>query len=129
MPAPKGNNYAMKFKTSEARRALAERYLEHCKQGKSDASFEVDDETFSRYIKDFPEDFATVPEARRIRMSFWEDIGINMATGKGRGNVIAWKFNMQNRFGWKDRNDTTTDDKPLEPFVIYKPEKKPEGAK
>lgn len=37
---------------------------------------------------------------------FWERVGRSGALGKIKGfNVVAWIFNMKNRFGWRDKND------------------------
>lgn len=39
---------------------------------------------------------------------FWERVGRSGALGKIKGfNVVAWIFNMKNRFGWRDKNDIT----------------------
>jgi len=59
---------------------------------------------------------------------FWERIGVNMTLGmpltwiddKGvehkteKYNVTAWIFNMKNRFGWRDRQDVTSGDAPVD---------------
>ena len=33
-------------------------------------------------------------------------------------NSTLWYMNMKNRFGWKDRNDLTTNDKEIQPVVV-----------
>lgn len=105
MAAPEGNNFAMRFKTTEERQQLAGDYLEHCREGLSDESFRVDPATLRRYERDFPEDFATIKDARILRRLFWEKLGIDGALGKIKGfNAASWIFNMRNRFGWRDQN-------------------------
>lgn len=44
---------------------------------------------------------------------------------KGRINLenkdfssTLWYMNMKNRFGWKDRSDTTSGDEPIQPVVV-----------
>lgn len=107
MPALKNNNYAVKFKTKKERVSLANRYLEHCKLGFSDSCFEIDENTLQSYIQKHPEDFRTIKEARILRQYFWEKMGIDGALGKIPGfNVTSWIFNMKNRFGWKDKQDS-----------------------
>lgn len=99
-----GNQYALKFKTSEERKALAERFDKHCQDGLSDEAFEIDPDTLKSYITKYPEDFASIKDSKLKRRIFWERMGNAGALGKVPGfNVTAWIFNMKNRFGWRDK--------------------------
>jgi len=113
MGAPIGNLNAEKFSTPEERQKVASDYLEHCRLGLSDASFYVEEDTMRRYIDDYPIDFGTIKEARRLRRLFWENMGIKGMSGEIKGfNSASWIFNMKNRFGWKDQNPISQDEFP-----------------
>lgn len=113
MPAPEDNINAMKYKTPEERQALCAAYAAHVESGLSDECFpECDMDTLHRYEADFPVDFPTdmLQAARRKRQLFWEKAGRDGTMGQIEGfNASSWKFNMSNRFGWKEkREDETT---------------------
>ena len=85
------------------------RLVKHMSEGYSFASFAgtlgVNRDTLYEWVKkypDFKEAKAIGTEASKF---FWEKIGINLATGLSKGNVISWIFNMKNRFPdeWKDK--------------------------
>jgi len=115
MAAPKGNNYAMKYKTPEERQELCRKYIEHIEQGFSDESFpECDEETLQRYIRDFPKDFGAdqIMKAKKKRMLFWERVGKQGTIGQIKGfNAKSWEFNMKNRFRWTDRREVKQETK------------------
>ena len=48
---------------------------------------------------------ATVEEAQTLCQVWWEANGRKLAIDGG-GNATIWKFNMQNRFGWSDKQQT-----------------------
>lgn len=104
--APEGNNNAMKWSTPEERRAACDRLCAHLRSGLSMKCFpDADDQTLKRYMRDFPIDFAPdkIRQAIRENHKFWEVLGINGALGKIKNfSAPTWKFNMQNRCGWKD---------------------------
>lgn len=111
MSAPRGNNNKMKYKTSEERRALCERFCAHIEQGYSKKSFEECCLfTINRYIADFPEDFVGIEEAYRKNLKFWEALGIDGTAGNIKNfNSRSWEFNMKNRFreDWADSKEIT----------------------
>lgn len=52
---------------------------------------------------------------------FWERMGIGGATGRIKGfNVGCWVFNMKNRFGWRDKVETSGE-VTVKPYVIRRP--------
>ena len=58
MPAPKGNNYKQKWKTSKERKKAFEDVCAHIRSGLSRESYPgADWDTVERYLKDYPEDF------------------------------------------------------------------------
>lgn len=88
---------------------FCQRLIAHMSEGFSYASFAgligVNRDTLYEWEKKH-EDWA---EAKKLGFSacalFWEKIGINLATGASKGNVISWIFNMKNRFpeDWKEK--------------------------
>ncbi len=119
MAAPEGNNYNMKWKTAEERKAACDRLCAHLRSGLSMSCFEADDETVARYVRDFPEDFARVKieEAVRDGQKIWEMIGMNASMGRIKGfSPAAWIFVMKNRFKWRDVNTFAGDpENPINP--------------
>lgn len=117
--------YPKQYPTSEARRELCRVYCEYLKQGYSKQFFpECATETMRRYIKEFPEDFDEdeMDKALRIGLNFIERCGMAGMLGKiEKFNPTTWIFIMKNRAGWKDRIDTTSDDKVLTGPVVYIP--------
>lgn len=115
MAAAKGNNYNMKYKTTEEQKQLLENYIAHVEQGLSDSCFpDVDMQTFKVYCEKFPEVFETdrIAAAKRKRKLFWEKMGADGSLGElDKFNATSWKFNMQNRFGWRDKRDYDYKDK------------------
>lgn len=104
--APKGNKNALVAANPTERRALCLEYLQHVEMGLSDKSFPgCDIKTIKYYIEHFPEDFPLdeIERARRVRERNWELLGLAGSSGKVKGfNANSWKFNMQNRFGWRE---------------------------
>jgi len=39
------------------------------------------------------------------QLSYWEKVGIGLATGMLKGSAEAWKMNMKQHFKWSDRQD------------------------
>lgn len=111
MSAPSENANAMKFPEPQERRKLCQAYIAHVESGLSDECFpDCDPQTLRRYVADFPIDFdtAAMDRAQRNRQLFWEKAGKDGMMGEIEGfNATFWKFNMQNRFGWKDKREET----------------------
>lgn len=121
-----GNNYAMKWKTSEERKRICALLCKHLSEGFHQDMFEEADwDTVERYMKDFPEDFPSdqITHAKRLGYKFLYHLGLKGTAGelKGRFNDKSWKFIMQNKYAWKERHDFTSDDEKLESPIIMKP--------
>ena len=95
--------------TPEDRKAACERFCNHIEKGYSMKSWsEADNETVTRYIDSFPEDFdpELIETAKRKSLLFWEKTGVAGRMGKITFfNAAVWMFNMKNRAGWRDKVD------------------------
>jgi len=109
MPAPEGNDYNLKYKTSKERKKVCHEWCEHLKKGLSKKCFpNCDLKTIKFYMKKYPEDFPPdiICEAERLGMLFWEKMGVEGTSGKTQHfKPLSWKFNMTNRFpeDWRDK--------------------------
>lgn len=61
------------------------------------------------------EDFGyTVKVAEAKVQLVWEELGLRAAQGQVKNfNTSVWMFVMKNRFGWKDKQDITSGEKPI----------------
>lgn len=109
MPAPKDNTYNKKWPTPEKRKAACKAFCDHIAEGYSIESFPLADrKTIRYYAEQHPEDFPPemLEEAARRGLHEWESIGKRGTIGQiANFNASSWKFNMQNRAGWRDRSD------------------------
>ncbi len=116
MPAPKGNDFAKKWKTPEERQAVCERFCLHIGKGFSMDCFpDASAKTIRHYVKAYPDDFPPekLEEAARRGLLWWERLGRAGAAGKiSHFNATAWIFNMKNRAGWRDKSDIQADFSP-----------------
>ncbi len=106
---PKNKN-AEKFGAAAERIEAFRLYCLHLAAGYSGSSFYEPcvEETIDNLKKKYPQDFDADLErrARAKGRMFWEDVGNKGTTGRIKGfNAHSWKFNMQNRLGWKDRSE------------------------
>lgn len=108
MAAPLGNDYNKKYKTSEERKALCDKFCEHIRQGFTKQSFtECDHETFDTYREKYPDDFDSkkIKDAYADNRKKFETIGMQGMTGQIKDfNPTTWIFWMKNRFreSWRD---------------------------
>ncbi|MDD5110719.1 MAG: hypothetical protein PHI63_05940 [Patescibacteria group bacterium] len=115
MPAKKGNQYNLKFKTPAERQALCHAWCNHLAEGFSKESFpQCDPQTFRSYVEKFPKDFDTqkIEAAERSGQLVWEKIAMSLALG-AKGNAAVLIATMKNRFGWRDKVDITSNGKTL----------------
>lgn len=84
--------------------------IDHMAQGKSMKSFGpkigVIEDTLYRWVKEIPQFSESYKIALSHNYSYWEDVGINQAEGKISGSAAAYIFNMKNRFGWTDKQES-----------------------
>lgn len=92
----------------------------------------IGEDTFYRWMKD-PEkqDFqVAVKSGRELSKTWWLARGRKNLGGRD-FNSTLWYMNMKNRHGWKDKQDVTSDNKPIMSgpvsVVIVDPEKPSSG--
>lgn len=56
--------------------------------------------------EDSREFLTTVERCDILCQNWWEKQGRRM-TSDGQGSSVVWKFNMQNRFGWRERTENS----------------------
>lgn len=54
----------------------------------------------------------TIKEGRQLAAAWWMRNGRENLRDKD-FNYTGWYMQMKNRYGWRDRNDITSDDKPI----------------
>jgi hypothetical protein len=92
------------------RSSFPEMLIEHMGEGSSYTSFAakigVHIDTLYEWEKVHPK----FTEAKKVAFSksqgYWEDLGKKMAEN---GNAAVWKFNMKNRFGWRESENKLLD--------------------
>ena len=114
----------MKGRKSKYTKETSEQLIQHMNNGRSYTSFAVligvHVDTLYEWEKKYPEFSEAKKMAFSNSQSFWEDIGLKMAIG---GNFNAWKFNMINRFGWKNDHPDKNPEHVEYELVYKKPEK------
>jgi hypothetical protein len=109
MSAPAGSSHASKSPTPESREKLCNDYITHIESGLSDECFpECGLQTLKKYVADYPDDFDTdlIERSKRKRRLFRERMGRDGALGEIQGyNAKSWSFNIQNRFGWREKRE------------------------
>ena len=117
-PAPKGNNYKMKWKTSEERKVIHKKLCSHLREGLSWGCFPpAEKQTVYRYMKDFPTDFVAdeIAAAEKEGILGLERAGVEASKGKRKIDSNSWKFIMMNRAGWSlsSKEDITSNGKDI----------------
>lgn len=64
----------------------------------------VGDSAWETLQQDNEEFRLAVQRAKLLSQVWWEKKGRELTEN---GSAVTWKFNMQNRFGWSEKNDTT----------------------
>jgi transposase len=97
-----------------------EKLVAHLKEGYSYTSFASKVDVHIDTLYEWEKKYTEFSEAKKVGLNhsqaFWEDIGRKMALD---GNVQAWKFNMKNRFGWREK-EPETQKAPQEIKLAYK---------
>lgn len=114
MPPPKGSNNAEKFKTPAERQSAFRYYCAHLAQGYSLKSFHKPCvfNTITAMLEKYPDEFdMTELEAAKAQgILFFEQAGIDGMMGRIKNfNGSVWQCHMQNRAGWKENIQVSTD--------------------
>jgi len=64
----------------------------------------VGDSAWDTLQEDNEEFRLAIQRAKQLSQVWWERKGRELTEN---GSAVTWKFNMQNRFGWSEKNDTT----------------------
>ena len=75
-------------------------------------------DTLYNWIKAHKEFSDAIKRGEMLSQVFWEELGLVGTTEGKNFNATAWIFNMKNRFNWRDKQDITSDDKPLPASVV-----------
>lgn len=102
----------MKGRKSKYKEKYVEDLIEHMKEGNSYKSFAAKIGVHVDTLYEWESKYSEFSEAKKVAFSmsesYWEDLGKKMAEG---GNASVWKFNMKNRFGWKENTIEVKDSK------------------
>lgn len=79
--------------------------------------------SIGNWEKEHPEFAKALEEGKDASLHYWEQQGIKGMNGQIKGfQAAVWIFNMKNRFGWRDKQDVTSDDGPLQINIVrYEP--------
>lgn len=85
----------------------AEALIKHMGAGYSFESFAAvvgrNRDTMYEWVKQYPDFSDAKKKGTDLALLYWESLGLLGASGKQKGfNVVAWIFNMKNRFGWRN---------------------------
>lgn len=87
--------------------------IKHMGEGLSFESFAAEintcRDTLYNWKKEYPDFFDAHKAGLDKNLAFWEKIGRSQAI-KGKGNTVAWIFNMKNRHKWKDNHEVIGDE-------------------
>ncbi len=108
------NQFALKYATTKSRKMLCKKYCKHLSKGLSKESFvDCSYKTIETYMIKYPNDFPAdeIDKAERRGRLIWEEMGLSGTKGELKNfNTRCWTFNMKNRYGWKDKNETESND-------------------
>jgi len=66
-------------------------------------------DTMHEWAKRHPEFSDAIKKGEHLSEAWWCKLGRKGAAGEADINPTVWIFNMKNRFGWRDKQDVTTD--------------------
>ena len=70
-------------------------------------------DTMNRWEKEHPEFSDAIKKGVQLSEAWWVKQG-RIALREKEFNATLWYMNMKNRFGWRDKQDITSGDKPIE---------------
>ena len=118
MPAPHGNDYSKKLKTKEDKEKVYKDYCNWISSGKSHKAWRYNKEgltitwgTIERYLRE-DEDLDPIHKEVAIAESLavWEQIGVDMITGKVQHcSPAIYQMFMRNKFGWDKDSEQKED--------------------
>lgn len=65
----------------------------------------ISDESFLKLVGRFPEFKEAFDQGKKLSRKWWDKTGRMNSAGVINGNSVTWKFNMQNRFGWAEKQE------------------------
>lgn len=98
-----------------------EQVIDHFREGWSIAEIclelDICEKTFLNWVNTKDEFLQAKKKGVFFSEGWWMKQGRKNLENK-EFNSTLWYMNMKNRFGWKDRNDLTTNDKEIQPVVV-----------
>jgi len=105
-----------KAEIAELPKDWQKKLIELGRQGASDVELRCEiakwrgscsNDLWGRWLEDEQDFSETVAHARLLCEMFWEKSARQSKIGNGEGQIhpTAWKFFMQNKFGWKDKQE------------------------
>jgi hypothetical protein len=64
-------------------------------------------QTFYQWVEKFPKFAEAYALGKQYSEAWWSKLGRAGAAGKVDIQATVWIFNMKNKFGWRDRTETT----------------------
>ena len=113
MPNPRGRP---KHKVEDLPVGWEDKVLDLMAGGGSDVEvrvlLDISIDLWERWLKEEPYFYETIKKGDDLCKAWWMAHGKNQLENT-KFSATLWYMNMKNRFGWKDRNDLTTNDKSI----------------
>lgn len=95
--------------------------LEEMSQGASlqeiKAHFDISNTLHERWMDEEPEYKETIKRGIELSHAWWQKQGRVHLQNKD-FSATLWYMNMKNRFGWRDRQDITSNDEKIQPLLV-----------
>jgi hypothetical protein len=73
---------------------------------------------WNRWLEEEEEFLQTIKMGRTFAKAWWEKKG-RSGVDSQEINSTMWYMNMKNRYGWRDKQDITSDEKPIQTVVNF----------